>query len=322
MKELILNLLRAIFNLFKRDKTDETNNEEVVETKNTTATNLEANIDTNVETNINTQETTETTNTMAENTFKIEIKKVFNKYCKLALDFNSITCKYKDTSSPYSKTNPHKGVDFGYSKTTGNKVYAVQDGKVFKIGKSTGTGNSGNSIWIRHSFDSKYDLISRYCHLKDNSIKVKVGSNVTKGQQIAIMGNTYGYATHLHYEMWKVPKSWVYKWADRSKYLVNPLDYTFAYDSQTIGTNSASKAIAKVVGTSKQVARDYTKNQLQVIGYKLRCRKEAGTDKTIFGYINYGIYNFTEMKNANGYIWYKIADNMWVAKTADIYLLQ
>jgi len=243
------------------------------------------------------------------------------KYNKMPLEFNGITCKYKETSSPYSKSNPHKGVDFGWNNSYGGQnntpIYSINDGTVIDLGKSTGTNNAGNYIVIRHSYDSNYDLCSRYLHLKDSSTKVKKGDKVKRGQQIAIMGGTYGYAVHLHYEMWKVPKNWKYNISDRSKYVVNPLDYTYQFDDQK---NSSDTILTRVVGTSKQAKRDTTKNQLEIVGSLLRVRKGAGTNQTVLGYIDYGIYDYTETKEANGYTWYNVGFG-WVAYLKDDVIL-
>lgn len=238
------------------------------------------------------------------------------KYNKMPLQFNGITEHYLSTASPYySKSNPHKGLDLGWHDYQGEPVYSINDGTVLDVGKSTGSGNAGNYIWIKHNYDSKNDLLSRYCHLKDNSIKVKKGQAVTRGQQIASMGGTYGYATHLHFEMWKVPKNYSFNWNDRMKYLVNPLDYTFAFDGQTIANDSVSY-IMRVLGTSQQVKRDATKNQIEVVGPVLRIRKGAGTNQSVLGYIDYGIYNYSETKTANGYTWYNLGFG-WIAGTKE-----
>ncbi len=239
------------------------------------------------------------------------------KYNRMPLEFNGITCKYKDTTSPYSKSNPHKGVDLGWNNSYGGQnntpVYAINDGTVMEVGKSTGTNNCGNYIWIKHSYDNNYELWSRYCHLKDSSTKVKKGDKVTRGQRIATMGGTFGYSVHLHYEMWKVPKGWKFNWNDRDKYLVNPLDYTYQFEDQK---NSSDTILTKVLGTSKITKRDTTKNQIEVIGKFLRVRKGAGTNQTILGYIDYGIYDYTETKEANGYTWYNVGFG-WVAYLKD-----
>lgn len=238
------------------------------------------------------------------------------KHCKMPLKFNGITEAYMSTEAPYySKSNPHKGVDLGWHEYQGEPVYAINDGVVMFVDKTTGSNNAGNYIWIRHEF-TDYALWSRYCHLKDNSTLVKVGQKVTRGQQIASMGGTYGYATHLHYEMWKTPKNWKFNWNDRMKYLVNPLNFTFAFEDQSIGTGELSKVITRVIGTSKQAKRDTTKNQIEVVGEFLRARKGAGTNQTILGYIDFGIYDYIETKISNNYTWYNLGF-CWIAGTKE-----
>ena len=242
------------------------------------------------------------------------------KYNKMPLKFNGITEPYLSTAGPYySKSNPHKGVDLGWNDNYGGQyntpVYAINDGVVMYVDKTTGNNNAGNYIWIKHEFND-YALWSRYCHLKDNSTLVKIGQKVIRGQQIATMGGTYGYAVHLHFEMWKTPKNWSFNWNDRMKYLVNPTDYTFLFDDQVIGTSTNNKVITKVLGTSKQAKRDITKNQIEVVGEYLRARKEAGTNQTILGYIDYGIYDYIETKTSNNYIWYNLGF-CWIAGTKE-----
>ena len=238
------------------------------------------------------------------------------KHCKMPLKFNGITEAYMSTEAPYySKSNPHKGVDLGWHEYQGEPVYAINDGVVMFVDKTTGSNNAGNYIWIKHEF-TDYSLWSRYCHLKDNSTLVKVGQKVTRGQQIASMGGTYGYATHLHYEMWKTPKNWKFNWNDRMKYLVNPLNFTFAFEDQSIGTGELSKVITRVIGTSKQAKRDTTKNQIEVVGEFLRARKEAGLDKQILGFIDYGIYDYIGKIEKDNYTWYNLGF-CWIAGTKE-----
>ena len=232
------------------------------------------------------------------------------KYNRLPLKKLGITSTWEEHTSRGSR-----GQDFGWFDYEGEPVYSINDGTVMYIDKSTGTNNAGNYIWIKHEFKNN-DMWSRYCHLKDNSTIVKVGQKVTRGQQIASMGGTFGYATHLHLEILVVPKGWKFNYNDRSKYSKRSTDYAFAFDDQYIGTSPNNKVIAKVLGTSKQAKRDTTKNQIEVVGEFLRVRKGAGTNQTILGYIDYGIYDYTETKISNGYTWYNLGFG-WIAGTKE-----
>jgi len=87
----------------------------------------------------------------------------------------------------------HGGIDIG--NNTGTPVNATASGVVIFAARNKGFGNE---IIIHHGFG----YITVYAHL--NKFFVEVGDEVTKGQQIAEMGNT-GYSTgsHLHYEVIK-----------------------------------------------------------------------------------------------------------------------
>lgn len=234
-----------------------------------------------------------------------------NKYNRLPLEFNGISSSYEEHISRGSR-----GQDFGWNNNYGGQyntpVYAINDGVVQYIDSND---SCGNYIWIKHEFDD-YDMWSRYLHLKDNSIVVEEGQTVSRGQKIATMGGTYGYAVHLHYELWKVPKGWEFNWNDREKYVVRGTDYTFAFYDQVLGTDTDDNVFIRVLGTNHQTERDATKNQIEVIDTLLRIRKGAGTNQTVLGYIDLGLYDFTETKESNGYKWYHIQDG-WIAGTKE-----
>ena len=62
------------------------------------------------------------------------------------------------------------------------------------------------------------------------------------------------------------------------------------------------------------VERDETKDQLKVLVNALSVRKEPNTNGNKIGTaIKGGIYNYYEITSDDKYIWYKIADNQWVA---------
>ena len=120
--------------------------------------------------------------------------------------------------------NHPEGIDFGSG--TGPDIYSVENGTVvFVRNQSTSNcytasindntcrqfftyaqdennswwANYGNVIGIKHT-----DGTSIFAHLTKDSIKVKVGDCVKKGQLIAKMGNTgRSTGTHLHFELRK-----------------------------------------------------------------------------------------------------------------------
>lgn len=230
------------------------------------------------------------------------------KYNRLPLKKLGITGTWEEHINRGSR-----GQDFGWFDYQGEPIYAMNDGIVMDIGKNS---SAGNYIWIKHEFANN-DMWSRYLHIKDGGVKVKVGQKVTRGQEVAIMGNTgESTGTHLHFETWVVPKGWKFNFNDRAKYSEPSTDNAFAFDDQYIGTSSNNKVITRVIGTSKQVKRDTAKNQIEVVGEFLRARTGAGTNQTILGYIDFGIYDYIETKTANNYTWYNLGF-CWIAGTKE-----
>ena len=88
----------------------------------------------------------------------------------------------------------HKGLDFG---SDGSPVIKAAASGI--VTRAKVIGGYGNAITIAHTLNGKkYETL--YAHLK--SFSVKVGQNVTQGQQIGIKGST-GNSTglHLHFEI-------------------------------------------------------------------------------------------------------------------------
>ena len=130
----------------------------------------------------------------------------------------------------YFLANKHNGMDLGWSSSFGGEnqqVYAADDGVVSSVRSdyetNDTTGSSyGNYVKIRHS-----DSISTLCaHLKQNSVTLKVGDKVKKGDKIGLMGNTgYAFGNHLHYEVFLNDKK------------VDPIIYTYVYPNQIVSSN-------------------------------------------------------------------------------------
>ncbi len=100
----------------------------------------------------------------------------------------------------------HAGTDYGYPD--GTPIYASESGKVlFAVNDCNSswsnkgvltTKDYGNFVKIQHG--ENYQTL--YCHLKKDSLLVKVGDTVEKGQKIAEINST-GNSTgnHLHWEV-------------------------------------------------------------------------------------------------------------------------
>lgn len=105
-------------------------------------------------------------------------------------------------------SRPHNGVDF--RADIGSPVYATGDGKVKFAGRR---GNLGRIVVIDHGFGFE----TLYAHLSTYETGLKVGSIVTRGQEIAKSGDSgLVEGPHLHYEV------------HLNKRPINPLFYFFA----------------------------------------------------------------------------------------------
>ncbi len=88
----------------------------------------------------------------------------------------------------------HKGIDVVVS--SGTPVFATGDGVVVEAGRSTGYGIN---VVIEHPVAG---YRTRYAHLSRVAAGIHPGRKVTRGQQIALSGNTgLSKAPHLHYEV-------------------------------------------------------------------------------------------------------------------------
>lgn len=138
-------------------------------------------------------------------------------------------CKYIGITQGYKSS--HSALDLGWDSNYGgpnHKIIAPADGKVISIkknyNKTDEIGSSyGNYVQIDHG-DGVQTLVP---HLKYNSVNVKVGDKVKKGQLIGLMGNT-GHSTgvHCHYEVRISGKR------------VDPLKYTYVDETYTISNKS------------------------------------------------------------------------------------
>jgi murein DD-endopeptidase MepM/ murein hydrolase activator NlpD len=86
----------------------------------------------------------------------------------------------------------HSGIDL--SGPVGEPIYATGNGKVVEVGFDF--FGYGNFVIVDHGFGYK----TRYAHLKTSL--VSMGRRVTRGEQIAVMGNTgRSKGPHVHYEV-------------------------------------------------------------------------------------------------------------------------
>ena len=126
----------------------------------------------------------------------------------LSYKYNIITSVFGNRKPPTAgASSNHGAIDIGVSYVP---VYAPADGRVIVASYVSGYGN-----YIKIDHGNGY--YTAFGHL--STFNVRAGTTVSKGQQIAISGNT-GVSTgpHLHYE--------VYIGGSGKAYRVDPLEYT------------------------------------------------------------------------------------------------
>lgn len=218
-------------------------------------------------------------------------------------------------------TSTHKGIDMAWNSNYGGQnapVFAPYDGEVVAIKDgmgntySTGVSNWGNYIKIKHA-TNVYTLSA---HLLKNSLLVKVGDKVTRGQMIAKMNNSgYSNGSHVHFEL--------YIGGSATSYRVDPLLYCCAYPNDIVNASTQKEYnilhYDPITYVGTPVARDAYKDQIEVIKSDLRGRASPSTNGKIVGYMNKGFYNVLDMQNANGYTWYNVEKDLWCASAGATY---
>ncbi len=130
------------------------------------------------------------------------------------VDYIAITQGYSDD---------HKSIDLGWKDNPNVPILSCGSGYVENIYY---LNDGGNVLKIK--YDDKTS--TAFMHLKSDSIIVKVGDRVIRGQNVATMGDT-GDATgvHLHLVMY-----------DESGNRINPTKYLYAFPNQTINPEDES----------------------------------------------------------------------------------
>ena len=196
----------------------------------------------------------------------------------------------------------HKGIDLIDKNEKNDHIIAFEDGIVIETRDSVegydATKSAGNYVYIKH--DNNYT--TRYLHMKLGSVRVKKGDKVKKGSIIGYTGATgYVTGTHVHFEI------------RNNNIAEDPLPYLE-------GTN---KIIKTKIYLGTQVTKDTTKDQIMIKENVTDLRVRESPNGKILGYINPGIYNIISKDTKDGYDWYQIDTDNYIAydpKWATLYL--
>lgn len=227
----------------------------------------------------------------------------------------------------YDKSkNKHNGLDIGWNTVQYCDILACQDGKVVQVITNDVSGSRGNGVVLQHDYADGTHRWTGYIHLR-NTPTVKVGQVVKQGDVIGIRGGSpyingkQKYGTHLHLYVTSVTKA-AYTWNTLLDSVIDP--FPLLYRGKNIQYNKLvnvlkdlpylEDAIPEVVDP---VPRDPLVNQLSEATDCLRVRMTPSLKGTIIGYLEQNkFYNWYEVHNADGYDWYRIAENQWSAKTS------
>lgn len=212
----------------------------------------------------------------------------------------------------------HRGVDFGWwSGYSNQNIVAIADGTVTDV--VDGWGNTypskriyGNYVIINHGGG----VFSLYGHLLQGvSSYVKKGQKVTQGDVVGRMGNSgFSAGQHLHFELRNGGNS--------KAYSVDPIPFLVVRD-RGIWINPASLEYDKIrtaFSVVEPVTRDPYRDQIEVTIDNLRCRKGPGLSGEILGLLSRGFYNCLGKIEADGFTWYKLAEDRWCANVSTNYL--
>ena len=130
-------------------------------------------------------------------------------------NFIKVTSRFGHRAAHGVVHSNHTGIDLCGS--LGSKVMAVADGEVTWAGWQ---GGYGNCVEIKHIDEQGNAFYSFYGHMRNDSLQVSKGQQVTLGQIIGTQGST-GNSTgdHLHFEIRTDSGS--------NKYAIDPAPYLF-----------------------------------------------------------------------------------------------
>lgn len=205
----------------------------------------------------------------------------------------SIPCRvfqsgYCEITGDYG--NSHGGIDLVNKDYTEGWITAHSDGVV--VANRTDckgfeeNGSYGNFVKVKHS-DGYYTL---YAHLRWDTVQVDVGTNVKRGDLIGFQGATgYAFGSHLHFEV-RTPDD----------VRIDPIPYINA-------------DLPSVIVITPNVEKDISKNQVEVYIDYLRVRTTPSLNTYILGFTSIGYYDVLEQVEADGYTWFKIAEDNYIA---------
>lgn len=235
---------------------------------------------------------------------------------------------WKDVTNHSDKPWDEACKDTGRCYFEPQNDFLIQEVKGINTTKTTNAVRlkSVNKLYIPYKKEPDY-LYVTLTHMNESNLKqVKQGQILKKGTKI-LMEGTDGNATGNHFHMTAnigkyhgLLENNNGKWCWTYDKSLLPNEAFYLDKSYTTIKNARSyvfKEVPKeenIKTIGSPVARDTTKDQIEVMVDQLRVRSNGNTNSTILGYVKKGIYNYTETKKANNYTWYNIGIG-WIAYT-------
>lgn len=213
----------------------------------------------------------------------------------------------------------YNAYDFGWTDDDGSGdlgehcwLRACSDGIVQQIVNSHPSypddQGYGNYIVIYYP---KENMTSLFAHILKDSFTVKVGDYVRQRQKVCKQDNSgYSFGSHLHMEICKGKTFVRHGGVD---YIKEKLIFA---DSWNIVRQYSKDDYGVIQLLIEPVAKDVTKNQVYIKDGSLRIRKEPSLNGTVAGYAVSGFYDYSETKEADGFVWCKVGA-YWVAGNSD-----
>lgn len=218
------------------------------------------------------------------------------------------------------------GVDGGRSAffcTVDMKVTAIR-GKAQKSVSNTIWLVSTEKVLTPNGVNYVFMTIT---HWNDGDVqigKLKVGSVVKAGTIICYEGTDSATANHLHVvygfgssDNWVANSkgAWVITGNTRKPEEVCYVDNDFTIIADNGGINF--KAVPKEYPIEEKKIVGTPLNIIQILGTIVNARESFSTSAKSYGYIKPGNYSYKNKQNNEGYDWYEVEPNMWVAYSKD-----
>ena len=185
-----------------------------------------------------------------------------------------------------------------------------------------------NEVWLESNepvlyADGTIDYMTLLI-MHDNDISDLYVGKVIPQNTVFYHEGTKGYVTGAHNHVTvgkgKFTGSGWYKnsqgqWCINNQYEINKALFVYKDVDIVNGYGYDWKRTSDFVvnNITPNVDRNESKNQVEVLVTQLRVRTEPSLSGSILGFANVGFYNVLEQKENDGYVWFKIADNQWIA---------